>query len=37
VNEKNKTYLRAKKEKMGHMLQFSEETAKEQGEGHESA
>jgi 3,4-dihydroxy 2-butanone 4-phosphate synthase/GTP cyclohydrolase II len=33
VNEKNKMYLRAKKEKMGHILQMGEATANEQGEG----
>ena len=36
VNENNKMYLRAKKEKMGHILQVSE-TVNEQGDGHESA
>jgi len=37
VNEKNRMYLRAKKEKLGHILQIGEETGNGQGEGHESA
>jgi 3,4-dihydroxy 2-butanone 4-phosphate synthase/GTP cyclohydrolase II len=36
VNENNKWYLRTKKEKLGHMLEVSEQ-AQEQGDGHESA